>query len=127
MLYFREVLAMRGTPQTIVSNFVNTSREHMLQKTSYELLGANSHGFCLSIPGILISKGNLPVVDREDSAIGDGDTVNVAREIIEDRTGTLDGRFTVNDPVLLPYGFRQLNIFELPAKTVEEDATKQPR
>ena len=36
MLYFREVLAMRGTPQTIVSNFVNTSRQHMLQKTSHE-------------------------------------------------------------------------------------------
>ena len=97
----------------------------MLQKTSYELLGANGHGFCLSIPGILIPKGHLTVIDREDSAIGDGHTVNVAREIIEDLACALDGRFTVNDPVLLPYRFRQLNIFELPAKTAKEDATKQ--
>jgi hypothetical protein len=39
---------MCGTPQTIVSNFVDTSRQHMLQKTPDELLGADGHGFCLS-------------------------------------------------------------------------------
>ena len=99
----------------------------MLQKTADELLGADGHGFGLIVPGILIPKGHLTVVDREDSAIGDGDTVNVAREIIENRAGALDGRFTVNDPVLLPYGFWQVNILKLPAKTVEEDAAKQPR
>ena len=118
---------MCGTPQTIVSNFVNTGRQHMLQKTPDELLGADGHGFRLSTAGTLIPKGNLAVVDREDSAIGDGHTVNVAGQIIEDRTGALDGRFTVNNPVLLPYGFRQLYIFELPANIVEEDAAKQPR
>ena len=53
--------------------------------------------------------------------------MNVAGEIIEDRTGALDGRFTVDDPVFLPYGFGQVNIFELSANTVEEDAAKQPR
>ena len=99
----------------------------MLQKTPDELLGADGHGFGLIVPGILIPKGDLAVVSRDYSAVGDGDTVNVTGEIIQDRTGALDGRFTVNDPVLLPYGFRQLNIFELPAKTVEEDAAKQPR
>ena len=81
----------------------------------------------LIILGILISKGHLTVVDREDSAVGDGHTVNVAGEIIQDRTCALDGRFTVNDPFLLPYGFWQVNILELPANIVEEDAAKQPR
>jgi hypothetical protein len=51
--------------------------------------------------------------------------MNVAGEIIEDRTGALDGRFTVNDPVFLPYGFGQMNIFEWSANTSEEDAAKQ--
>ncbi|GAI78132.1 unnamed protein product, partial [marine sediment metagenome] len=45
-------------------------------------------------------------------------------EIIEDCTGALDGRFTVDDPVFSPYGFGQVNIFELPANTVEEDSAK---
>jgi len=61
------------------------------------------------MPVILISEGHPIVVDREDSAVDDGETVNAAGEIIEDFTGALDGRFTVNDPVLLPYGFRQVN------------------
>ena len=97
---------MRGTPQAIVADFVNAGRHHMLQETSDELLGTDGHGFCLIVPGILIPKGNLAVVGRDYSAVGDGDTVNVAGEIIEDRTGALDGRFTVNDPE----GTRTLNL-----------------
>ena len=68
MLYFREVLAMRGTPQTIVANFVNTGRQHMLQETSNELLGADSHGLRLGTAQTLIPKGNLTVVGRDYSA-----------------------------------------------------------
>jgi hypothetical protein len=125
MSYFREVLAMCGTPQTIVSNFVNTGRQHMLQKTPDELLGADGHGLCLSTAGILIPKGHLPVVSRDYSAVGDSNPVNVAGQIIEDRTGALDGWFAVNDPLLLPYGLRQVDILKLPANTIEEEAAKQ--
>jgi hypothetical protein len=42
-----------------------------------------------------------------------GDSVNVAGQIIEHCTGALNSVFTVDDPVLLPYGFRQVNLFEL--------------
>jgi hypothetical protein len=45
MLYFREVLAVRETPQTIVADFVNTGRQHMLKKTPDEFLGADGHVF----------------------------------------------------------------------------------
>jgi hypothetical protein len=81
----------------------------------------------LSGAGVPIPKGDLSVVGRDDSAVGDGDTVNVPGKIVEDFGCALDSRFAVNDPVLLPYGFRQLNVHELPANTVKEDATKQPR
>ena len=120
-----QVLAMRGTPQAVVTNFVNTCRQHMLQKTPDELLGADGHGLCLRTAGILISKGNFPVVGRDYSAAGDGYTVNIAGEIIEDRTGALDNWFAVNDPFLLPYGFRQVNVLKLPANAVKKAATKQ--
>jgi hypothetical protein len=99
---FREVLAMGRTPQTIVTNFVNALWQDMLEKTPDELLGADRHGLCLSPIGILIPKANLAVVSGEDSAVSDGDTVNVTGEIIEDGTRALDGRFAVDDPVLLP-------------------------
>ncbi len=94
---------MCGTPQTIVSNFVNTSRQHMLQKTADELLGDDGHGFGLIVLGILIPKGHLTVVDRDDSAVGDGYTVNVAGQIFEDCVGALDDRFRMSDPFFLPY------------------------
>jgi hypothetical protein len=77
--------------------------------------------------GVLTTKGDLAVVGKDHSVVGVGDTVNAASEIVEDRTGTLDGWFAVNDPVLLPYGFRHLDIFESSANTVEEDTKKQHR
>ena len=95
-------MAIRGTPQTIVANFVNTGRQHVLQKATDELFGVDRHGFPLSTAGTLISKGDLAVVGREDSTVGDGHTVNVAGEIIEDCGGALNRRFAVNDPVFLP-------------------------
>jgi len=60
------------------------------------------HGFRQGTTRRLISKGDLAVVGRGYSAVGNGDTVNVAGVIIEDGTRALDGRFAVNDPVLLP-------------------------
>jgi hypothetical protein len=97
----------------------------MLQKTPDELLSADGHGFGLSTAGTLIPKDNLAVVGRDYSAVGDGYTVNVAGEIIEDRTSALDGWFAVNDPFLLPYIFRQVDILKLPANAVEKAAAKQ--
>jgi len=126
LLYFAQVLAIRGTPQAIVSNFVNTRRQHMLEKTPDELLGADGHGSCLGAAGTLIPKGHLAVIDRDDSAVGNSDTVNVASEIIEDLTGALDGRFTVDNPFLSPYGFRQVNILKSPPNTLEKDSAKSP-
>ncbi len=97
----------------------------MLQKTPDELLGADCHSFRLGTAGTFVSKGNLAVVSRDYSAIGDGYTVNVAGEIIEDCTSALDGWFVVNDPFLLPYRFWQVNVLELLANMVKEAAAKQ--
>ena len=53
--------------------------------------------------------------------------VSIAGKIIEDSTGSMDSRFTMNNPVFLPYGFRQVNLFELSANTGKEDTSKQLR
>ena len=119
---------MGGTPQTIVTNFVNALWQDMLEKTPDEFLGADGHGFDISTTfGILIPKSNLTIVDRKDSAVGDGCTVNVAGQIIKDCTSAMDGRFTVDNPVFSPYGLRKVNILELPANTCKEDTAKQLR
>ena len=64
----------------------------MLKKTPDELPGADGHGFDISTAfGILIPKGHLAIIDRDDSAVGDGYTVNVAGQIIKDCTSAMDG------------------------------------
>jgi len=70
----------------------------MLEKTPDELLSTDGHDLSLCCAGAPIPKGHLTVVGRKDSAVGDGDTVNVTGKIIEDLTGALDGRFRMNDP-----------------------------
>ena len=102
MLHLTQVFAIRGTPQAIVANLVKPCRQYMLEKTPNEFLVADGHDLHLSCVGAPISEGDLAVVDRDDPAVGDGDTVNVATEILQDGTGTMDSRFTVNDPVFLP-------------------------
>jgi hypothetical protein len=104
---------------------VNTGWQNVLQKTPDELLGADGHGLLLRSAGTLISEGDLAVFGRDYSAIGNGYTVNVAGEIIEDCTGTLNSRFTVNDPVLLPYVSRQANILKSPFDTLTKALAKQ--
>ena len=121
-----QILAMRGTPQAIVTNFVNTLWQYMLEKTADELLGADGHDLCLRTAGILISKGNLAVVGRDYSAVGDGYAVNVAGEIIKDSTGTLNSRFRMSNPFFLPYVSRQVNVLESPFDTPTKALAKQP-
>jgi hypothetical protein len=113
LLHPNQVFAIRGTPQAIVPNLVDTRRQHMLEKTPNELLGVDGHGRRLSCASGPIPKGHLTVVDRKDSAVGNGDPVDVASQVVEDLTATLDSRFTVNDPVLFPESFRQSYRFEL--------------
>ena len=97
----------------------------MLQKTPDELFGVDNHSLDISTAfGILIPKSHITIVDRKDSAVGDGDSVNVAGQIIKDCTSAMDGWFTVDDPFFLPYGFRKVNLFELSANTGEKDTAK---
>jgi hypothetical protein len=97
----------------------------MLEKTPDEFLGVDRHGLCLSSAGTLISKGDLTMLGRDDSAVGGGETVNVAGEIIEDGTSTLNSSFGMSDPFLLPYVSRQVNVLKSPFDTPTKALAKQ--
>jgi hypothetical protein len=118
---------MRRTPQTIVANLVNSGWQHMLQKTPDELGSADGHGLGLGWAVATRPKGHLTLVDRQETAVGDGHPVNVAAQVLQDSAGTLDRRFTVNDPVLLPETVGQVNLGKSLANPVQEETAKQPR
>ena len=95
------------TPEAVVTHLVDPAREDMLEETPKEFVGVESHGSRFRRAGIPVSKGHSAVFDRENTAVGDGDTMDVAAKILQDFLRALDGRFTVNHPVLLPQGQRQ--------------------
>ena len=84
------MLTIGGAPQAIVANLVKALRQHVLEKASNEFLSKDGHRFGQITVGIFIPKGHLSIVDREDSAVGDGDPVNVAAQIVENLPGALD-------------------------------------
>jgi hypothetical protein len=53
---------------------------------------------------VLVAKGNLVVVEGDQSVIGNGDAVGVAGEIAQDMLGATERRFEVDHPVLPEQG-----------------------
>jgi hypothetical protein len=106
---------------------VDPTRENVLEETPNEFAGVEGHDSRFPRVGIPVPKGHLSVFDREKAAVGEGNSMDVAAEIFQDFLRALDGRFTVNHPVLLPQGRRQLDLGELPSDVIEDHAAKELR
>ena len=77
--------------------------ENMLDETPYELLSGESHGLPLiEVTTVLVAEGYVSVVDGDDPVIGDGDTVDIACEIVQDFVSALDRGFAFHYPVDVP-------------------------
>ncbi len=57
----------------------------------------------LTVPVGIISpeERNLAVLDREDAVIADGDSMGISAEVLKDPLDAIEGRFTVDDPLLV--------------------------
>ena len=76
----------------------------MLEETADELHARQRHMTDLLRLVIPISESNGVAVDGFQTAVGDGDTEDVAGEIVQDLF-TAAGMFGVNNPVFLPKGW----------------------
>lgn len=96
------VAALAVGKEAEVSDLGKTVRKNMEEKPADELVCIESHGpeavvlFAVSPP-----KRDLTVVKCYQSMIGNRNPMGVAAEIIEDLSGTAEGRFGVNDPFVL--------------------------
>ena len=60
-------------------------RQHMNQEAADEFLGREGHRLLtVSVPVVFPVKSDLAVVDGHQAAVGDGDTVGIAPDIVED-------------------------------------------
>ena len=98
---FFELCRGRRTPETVVANFHESSRQDVLQEPRDEVLAGDRDVLQLVCLVVAIVEGNLTVVDRVDAAVADGDAVDVAGEVGEDGLSA-SSVLAVHDPVLLP-------------------------
>lgn len=93
--------------ETEGADFMEPGRGDMLEEAADELQGFESHGLPEGIAGVLVAEGDAVVSDGQDTVVGDGDAVDVAREIPHDFLGALDDGFAVDHPGFFPDHGRQ--------------------
>jgi hypothetical protein len=120
------LLAVRGCPEPIVANLVNTAGQDMLEEPANELLGGKGERFWGPAIAIGVTECHGTCVDGDDSTVGDRDAMNVAGQVVQNGVGPLDGGLAVDDPVLRPDGRRDAKLWEGVEHHVLEDATEDP-
>lgn len=93
-------LALAVGEKAVIADADETLREDMKEKAADELHRLEEQGALLVRVGVVLpTKGDLAVLNQEQSPVGDGDPVGVASEVLEDLLGAAEGRFSVDDPV----------------------------
>jgi hypothetical protein len=78
-----------------------TSRQSVQQKPAEKLLRRQRHPPSLATMSVVFPmKGHFTVSKARQPVIGDGDTVRIARQIVEHMLWSTEWRFGVNHPVL---------------------------
>ena len=101
-------------------------RNNVEQETPDKLGNGQCHVFPFIVVGIVLPReGDRFVGNREDTVIADGNAVRVTAEILENRPGSGERRFCVDDPLGFVEGieevFQCLGIFILPQGSVQSD------
>lgn len=82
--------------------------EDVKQKSPDKFHGRQCHGFKLiPIFSIPVEEGDLVILDREDAVVGDGHSMSIASQVVENFFGRGEGFFGIDDPFLLAGGLEQ--------------------
>jgi hypothetical protein len=74
-------VSVRRAPEAVVSDLVEAFGEHMLKEATDELVGGEGHEVPLGCGGVLIAEGDLAVIGGNESAVADGDTMDIAPQV----------------------------------------------
>jgi len=70
------------------------------QETASELLVGEGEGAANRVVSVvLVTEGDTSIFKTEKSAIGEGDAMGIASQVMEDLLGTAEGRFGVESPI----------------------------
>ena len=87
--------------QTVVTNAMEAGGQHMDEEATDELIGCERHCFVPIAsfdPIVFPLESDALVVERDQSPVGDGDAVGVARQIAQHLFGSAEWAFAVHHP-----------------------------
>jgi len=104
------VLAATVAEKTVVANALESVRQEVKQKAPDELKGGKRHGFWLVVVAVILPlEGDLVFLDVAEAVVGNGHTVGVTANVVEDLFRPGEGRFGIDHPFGLARG-RQMRI-----------------
>jgi len=96
------------------------------QEAAQELVDREGHQTLLVlVGGVSPTKGDLAIRQGNEAMVGDGDTVRVAAEVVENMLRAAEGRFAVDDPIVVEQlpekGGESFRLGEKPEVAVEAE------
>ena len=80
----------------------------MQKKATDELVGWKRHGLLASPVSVVSpSESDLALIETEQPIVGDGDTVSVTSQVIQDSFGTTERRLSIDGPLQIPTAFEE--------------------
>ncbi len=98
------ILALGGMPQAEVADLVQALGQYVLEEAAHELLAVDAAGPPAVGFAMFVADGDGLVIEADDTGIGDGDTEDVAGEVIEHRLLAFAPGRAMDDPGLGPGG-----------------------
>ena len=94
--------------QPEVANLDEASGQDVEHEAADELDCIEGHDVAAVVmPGVSPAEAHLSVVEADKPSVGDGDTVGVAGQVLQDVFGTTEGRLGVDHPLLVTQGREQ--------------------
>ena len=98
-------LAIARGEQAVVTDAVEALGQNVHEEASDELVDGQRHGAVAGVAVaavILVSEGDVGLVERDQAPVGDGDAVRVAGQVSQHGFGATEGRLGIHDPLLRP-------------------------
>ena len=89
--------------QAEVTDFDKPGRQHMQQEPAKKLNRSEAHNpDAIVVPGVAPAKAHLAIRKTQQSTIGNGNTMSVTSQILENVRGAAKRRVGMNHPCLAP-------------------------
>lgn len=93
------LLAIAIAEEAVVADALKTLRQDVEQEPADELVGGEGHrAKAIAVSVVLPAEANVPVIDREQTIVGDRDAMRITPDVVQDPLRPGERRLGVNQP-----------------------------